>query len=164
MQSLKDRLGSKKDEGQLYGELLATKMKKLSKINKLKAKHEIDNIMFKFQFEDESNSTTNQQANGLLRSPPPTPVFSPAEASSPVYQPQSHHQQLQQQQQYRQQSNESSLPDISSFTSFHQHQMAQSNVNYMNTYSNYVNSDASQDQIMNGDLFRRMREDKNDRN
>ena len=35
-------------------------MRKLSKISKLKAKHEIDNIMFKFQFEDESNNIVKQ--------------------------------------------------------------------------------------------------------
>ena len=51
---LRDRLSSKKndtkDEDQLYGDLLATKLRKLSK---LKAKHEIDNVMFKYQLENE---------------------------------------------------------------------------------------------------------------
>lgn len=156
MQSLKERLGSKKDEDQLYGDLLATKMRKLSKINKLKAKHEIDNIMFKFQLEN-VDSSINQQANDLLRSPTLTPVFSQVEASSPVYQPQNH----QQQQQYRQQSN--NLPNISSLRNFPQYKVAHSNINHMNTYSNYLNNDVSQDQIMNGDLFKSMRKGENDR-
>ena len=50
MVKLKEKLNSKKDEGGLYGDLLSTKLRSLSKINDLKAKHEIDNIMFRFQF------------------------------------------------------------------------------------------------------------------
>ena len=91
MVKLKEKLNSKKDEDKLYGDLLATKLRSLSKINKLKAKHKIDNIMFTFQLQqdEESNLPPNQQtqnqcASEFIRSPPPTPQTS-VEASSPVY-------------------------------------------------------------------------------
>ena len=60
---LKEKLNSKKDEDKLYGDLLATKLRSLSEINKLKAKHKIDNIMFTFQLQqdEESNLPPNHQ-------------------------------------------------------------------------------------------------------
>ena len=45
MVKLKEKLNSKKDGDEVYGDLLATKLRSLSKINNLKAKHEIDNII-----------------------------------------------------------------------------------------------------------------------
>ena len=80
MVKLKEKLNSKKDEDKLYGDLLATKLTSLSKINKLKAKHKIDNIMFTFQLQQDEESnlppnhqTQNQCASEFIRSPPPTP-------------------------------------------------------------------------------------------
>lgn len=49
MLKLKEKLGTKKDEDQLYGKLLAAKLRKLTKLSKLKAKHEIDNLVFKYE-------------------------------------------------------------------------------------------------------------------
>ena len=60
MAKLKERLGSKKDEDQLYGDLLATKLRKLSKLSKIKAKHEIDNVMFKYEVADEEMTQAAQ--------------------------------------------------------------------------------------------------------
>jgi len=148
MLTLKKRLSSTKDDDQLYGDLLATKMRKLTKITKLQAKHEIDNIMFKFQLQDETNTFVPQQRNTnineMLRSPPPTPL-TPLKASSPVYQPQ-------------QSADQMNLPDINSFRNFHEpnHQ------NQSRILVNMLNSQPSQDQMTNGDLFRRMREGEND--
>ena len=79
MVKLKEKLNSRKDE------------EGLSTINKLEAKHETDNIMFKFQLQqDEENSLSpnhqmqNRCASEFIRSPPPTPR-TPVEASSPIY-------------------------------------------------------------------------------
>ena len=79
MVKLKEKLNSKKDEDGLYGDLLATKLRSLSKINKLKSNHEIDNIIFRFQFQQDKESnlppnyqTQNQWASEFIRSPPPT--------------------------------------------------------------------------------------------
>ena len=47
MSTLKVRLEVKKDEDQLYADLLASKLRKLTKLNKLREKHQIDNLMFK---------------------------------------------------------------------------------------------------------------------
>ena len=93
MYKLRDRLSSnnEKDDDQLYGDLLATKLRKLSKINKLKAKHQIDNIMFQFQLEDEENAIPTYQSQ--LQSPPATPLAT-IETSSPVYQPKTQPQSL----------------------------------------------------------------------
>jgi len=44
MSKLKEILGTKKDEAQLYGDFLAEKLRKLTKLNKIKVKHENDNI------------------------------------------------------------------------------------------------------------------------
>ena len=66
MLTIKDRLSSKKDEDQLFGELLATKLRKLSKLSKLKAKHEIDGIMFRYQLQDEESLQPNDTLRSLL--------------------------------------------------------------------------------------------------
>ena len=62
-----------------------------SKINKLKAEHEINNIMLRLQLQQEekrnlppNHQTQNQCLSEFIRSPPPTPRNS-VEASSPVY-------------------------------------------------------------------------------
>ena len=46
MNKLKEKLNTEKDDDQLYGDLLATKLRRISSSGKLHAKHEIDNIMF----------------------------------------------------------------------------------------------------------------------
>lgn len=55
---LKEKLNSKKDECKLYGDL-----RDFSKIKRLKAKNQIDNIMFRFQLQqdEESNLPPNHQ-------------------------------------------------------------------------------------------------------
>ena len=80
MVKLKEKFSSKKNEHGLYGDLLATKLRSLSKINKLKDKHEIDNIMFRFQLQQDEESnlspnhqTQNQCASEFIRTPSPTP-------------------------------------------------------------------------------------------
>ena len=90
MVKLQERLNTKKDEDRLYGNLLATKLRSYSKINKLKAKLEINNIMFRFQLQQDEESNLppnhkmqNQCASEFIRSPPPTPR-TPVEVSSPV--------------------------------------------------------------------------------
>ena len=71
--------------------LTCCKVKNYLKKNKLKAKHHIDNIMFRFHLQQDENShlppnhqTQNWCASEFIRSPPPTPR-TPVEASSPVY-------------------------------------------------------------------------------
>ena len=135
---LKEKLNSKKDECKLYGDL-----RNFSKIKKLKAKNQIDNIMFRFQLQQDEESnlppnhqTQNQCANEFVRSPPQTST--PVEASSPVYN-------------LQHQSADLTLPDISSF----QNLQAKSNQQYSyrnRTYLNMLDNNAPQDPIMNGDL------------
>ena len=67
------------------------KLRSLSKINKLKTKHEIDNIIVRFQHQQDEKSnlppnhqTQNHWAREFIRSPPPRPQTL-AEASNPVY-------------------------------------------------------------------------------
>lgn len=108
--------------------------------------------------EDETNISTEpvvqNQANELFGSPPPTPMFSPpVEDSSPVYQPQKH----------SQQQSISNLPGINTLRNLQQQPMAHQNLNYMNAYSSLLHNDASQDQMMNGDLFRRIQGGEKDR-
>ena len=59
MNKLNEQLNSKKDDNQLYGEMLATKLRILSSSNKLHAKHEIDNIMFKYKLRNEEDQHAN---------------------------------------------------------------------------------------------------------
>lgn len=128
---LKEKLNSKKDECKLYGDL-----RNFSKIKKLKAKNQIDNIMFRFQLQQDEESnlppnhqTQNQCANEFVRSPPQTST--PVEASSPVYN-------------LQHQSADLTLPDI---------RYSNQQDSYRNrTYLNMLDNNASQDPIMNGDL------------
>ena len=86
MNKLKEKLNSKKDGDQLYGDLLATKLRRLSSSSKLCAKHEIDNIMFKYMLQNEEDQQENVQAiaRDQFTSPRPTPS-TPIQADSPVY-------------------------------------------------------------------------------
>ena len=95
MSTLKARLEAKKDEDQLYADLLAAKQRKLTKLNKLRAKHEIDNLMFKYELQDEEIAQQNQPVHDpykIEQQSPNTPPVTPlsAFASSPVYQPRFH--------------------------------------------------------------------------
>lgn len=134
----KEKLNSKKDECKLYGDL-----RDFSKIKRLKAKNQIDNIMFRFQLQqdEESNLPPNHQtqnscANKFFRNPPPTST--PVEASSPVYN-------------LQHQSADLALPDISSFQNLQPKGNQQ--YSYRNrTYLNMLDNNAPQDPIMNGDL------------
>ena len=65
MNKLKEKLNSKKDDGQLYGDLLATKLWRLSSSSKLHSKHEIDNIMFKYILHNEEDQQANVQATEI---------------------------------------------------------------------------------------------------
>ena len=67
MSTLKARLEAKKDEDQLHADLLAAKLRKLTKLNKLRAKHEIDNLMFKYELQDEEIAHQNNQFMILIK-------------------------------------------------------------------------------------------------
>ena len=86
MDKLKEKLNSKKDDDQLYGDLLATKLRRLSSSSKLRAKHETDNIMFKYMLQNEEYQQANVQAaaRDQFTSPPLTPS-APIQANSSVY-------------------------------------------------------------------------------
>ena len=86
MNKLKEKLNSKKYDDQLYGDLLATKVRRLSSSSKLHAKYEIYNIMFKYMLQNEEDQQANIQASARdqFTSPPSTPS-SPIQANSPVY-------------------------------------------------------------------------------
>ena len=55
MNKLKEKLNSKKDDDQLYGDLLANKLRWLWSSSKLRAKHEIDNVVFKYMLLNEED-------------------------------------------------------------------------------------------------------------
>ena len=61
MNKLKEKLNTKKDDDQLYGDLLPTKLRRLSRSSKLRAKHEIDNIMFKYMLQSVEDQKVNVQ-------------------------------------------------------------------------------------------------------
>ena len=86
MNELKEKLNSKKDDDQLYGDLLGTKLRRLLSSSKLRAIYEIDNIMFKYILQNEGDQQANVQAaaRDQFTSPPPTPS-TPIQANSPVY-------------------------------------------------------------------------------
>ena len=107
---------------------MTTKLRKLTKISKLKDKHEIDNLMLKFQLQDEENVLLaydkqsqseentlppNHHVTGVFGRPPLTPL----EASSPMYQPKNQEVHLR------------SLPDISSFRNIQSQRNQQCNTN-----------------------------------
>ena len=86
MNKLKEKLNSKKDDDHLYGDLVATKLQRLSSSSKLRAKHETDNIMIKYMLQNEEDQQANVKvaARDQFTSPPPT-LSAPIQANSPVY-------------------------------------------------------------------------------
>lgn len=61
MKKLGERLSNmpaKRDDDTLYGELLASNLKKLSEINKLQVKHEIDNIVFRYLLKEQEKQSS----------------------------------------------------------------------------------------------------------
>lgn len=52
-----------KDNDALYSELLTAKLRNLSQISKLRAKHKIDNIMFKCLLSQEENSMASSYSS-----------------------------------------------------------------------------------------------------
>ena len=149
MNKLKEKLNSKKDDDQLYGDLLATKLRRLSSSSNLRAKHEVDNIMFKYMLQNEEDQQANVQAaaRDQFTSPPPS-TSTPIQANSPVYH-QPYHQPS-----YQQQAIPSRLYTVIS-TVFKQQE---SNVNQNPTFTDMLNNDFSSNPIMPGDLFQRLRE------
>ena len=124
MSTLKERLEAKKDENQLYADLLAAKLRKLTKLNKVRAKHEIDNLMFKCELQDVEIAQQNQPVHDPYQieqqspnRPPVTPLF--LFASSSVYQPRFHQfgYQFNHQTQQQQQQQQAALLGFSTFTS-----------------------------------------------
>ena len=66
MQQIERRLSApsvEKDEDALYGELMAANLRKLSADNKLMAKHEIDNIIFRYMYAQRRQERAVQQAS-----------------------------------------------------------------------------------------------------
>ena len=90
MQKLEEKLFAVGDkcEDTLYGELLTKKFKKLACKAKLRAKHEIDNIMFKYlsvEFTEQHDSSPimNQYATPNQRYPiHPTPQMNQHETTA----------------------------------------------------------------------------------
>ena len=82
MRQLEKRLSApavEKDDDRLYGDLLTVNLRKLSSDCKLLAKHEIDNVMFKYLL------AQRQQENSMQEpSVPPTPTLTPTEPLSPT--------------------------------------------------------------------------------
>ena len=60
MSTLKARIEAKKDEDQLYADLLTAKLRKLTKLSKLRTKHEIDNLISKYELQDVEIAQPNQ--------------------------------------------------------------------------------------------------------
>ena len=86
MNKLKEKLNSKKDDDQLYGDLLATKLRRLSSSSNLRAKHEVDNIMFKYMLQNEEDQQANVQAGARDQfTSPPSSTSTLIQANSPVY-------------------------------------------------------------------------------
>ena len=157
MSTLKARLEAKKVENQLYADLLAAKLRKLTKLNKLRAKHEIDNLMLKYELQEVEIAQQNQPVHDPYQieqqspnTPPVTPLF--PFASSSVYQSRFHqfgyqfnHQTQQQQQQ------QAALPGFSNFTS-----NSGSKEKERKNFLTMVDSEPSQDYYVTGDMFRQM--------
>ena len=57
---MKARIEPKNDDDQLYTDLLAAELRKLTKLNKIRAKHKIDNLMFKYELQDEEIAQQTQ--------------------------------------------------------------------------------------------------------
>ena len=149
MNKLKEKLNSKKDDDQLYCDLLATKLRRSSSSSKLRAKHEIGNIMFKYMIQNEEDQQANVQAGARdpFTSPLPTPS-TPIQVNNPAcHQPY-------QQPSYQQQAIPSrQFPNINCFQT-----QQESNVNQNPTFTSMLNNDFSSNPIMPGDLFKRLRE------
>ena len=82
MPTLKARLEAKKDEDQLYTDLLAAKLRKLAKLNKLRAKHEIDDLMFKYELQ--AKEIAKQQSPNTPPVTPLSPFASPLSSTNLV--------------------------------------------------------------------------------
>ena len=115
--------------------------------SKLRAKHEIDNIMFKYMLQNEENQQTNVQApaRDQFTSPQPTPL-APIQANSPVY-----HQPYQQPLYQEQEILSRQFPNINCFQT-----QQESNVNLNPTFTSMLNNDFSSNPIMPGDLSKRL--------
>ena len=68
-----------KDDDTLYGELLTAKLEKLSGLNKLRAKYEIDNLMFKYMIAHEEES---EIVNNFTVNEPTSPEYRPLQRNS----------------------------------------------------------------------------------
>ena len=154
MNKLKEKFNSKKDGDQLYGDLLATKLRRLLSSSKLGVNHEIDNIMFKYMLQNEKDQQVNVQAatRDQFTSSPPTPSILIQADSSIYHQPY-------QQPSYQQQAIPSrQFPGIDCFQT-----QQESNVNQNLTFTSMLNTsmlnnDFSLNPIMPGNLFKRLRE------
>lgn len=71
-----DEFKAEMDEYDLYGQLLAKKLRKLDEHQRDLAMHEIDNVMFRAKMQ-----TSTTQARSYSRSPPPVP----RKIKSPVF-------------------------------------------------------------------------------
>ena len=143
MKKLGERLSEKsvqKDDDSLYGELLSTKLRKLSAVNKLRVKNEIDNIMFNYLLQEERSVTSSQsnQSNSVLDSRTPN---SSDKTSSPVYAP--YHQQK---------SRQSTLPAINAINQAGVLLQGENGFS-REPYTNFFNSPSNE--ILPGDLFRK---------
>ena len=86
MNKLKEKLNSKKNDGPLYGDLFAIKLQRLSNSSKLRTKHEIGNIIFKYMLQNEEDHQTNVEAAARDQFTSPSQAPSkPIQANSPVY-------------------------------------------------------------------------------
>ena len=123
-------------------------MRKLSTVNKLRAKHEIDNILFNYLLQEESHQ--ERQLNSTFVSPPPTPTPI-MDAGSPVFPPsQISHQ-------------SSNLPSISTFQNKVYHNLNQTGAVHglsKKSYTGFISDESPGNDISVGDIFRKFRENK----
>ena len=83
-------------EDTIYGELLASKLKKLPYHSKIRAKHEIDNIMFKYEILECTDGKLQQNLSFMqpqMQSPTQsviTPRFASPDMQSPVFERHQH--------------------------------------------------------------------------
>lgn len=137
MKKLREKLSEngKKDDDTLYSELLSTKLRKLSVANKLRAKHDIDNLMFKYLLQEESLMIDqSSKRNTVVGSPTP---------GSPVFEPY-----------YQEKSPPTCLPSISTFKGPQIINQAGAFVQG-ESYTNLIHSPSNE--ILPGDLFRKFR-------
>ena len=148
MNKLKGKVDSKKDDDQLYGDLLATKLWRLSSSSKLRAKHEIDNIMFKYMLQNEEAQQPNSQdaSRDQFTSHLPTSLTL-IQANSPVY-----HQPYQQPSYQQQAVPSRQFPNINCFQT-----QQEGNVKQNPTFTSMLDTDFLPNLIKPGDLFKRLR-------